>query len=201
MLELWFIRHGETDWNRLRRWQGQSDTALNDTGFSQARALRPVLSAVAFDAVWSSDLARARQTIETALPRVEARLDTRLREMHFGAWEGRTWAELAPEEQARVKLWQEDPKMFGAPGGETWGDVVARVVDWATTLPREGRVAVTAHGGTIRAFMHGVAGMREKKEESFVVANASVSRVTVKSGGVELLSFNDVSHLPVDLPQ
>ena len=94
MTTLLLVRHGETDWNRDGRWQGQSDTPLNELGRRQARELAEQLDGV--DVVYSSDLARARETAEILAERagVEVRLDPRLRERGFGAWEGLTLAEI-----------------------------------------------------------------------------------------------------------
>ena len=97
MPELLLVRHGETDWNRDHRVQGQTDTPLNATGLAQAHALASSLSCVPLDAVYSSDLARARMTAETVaephgLP-VEVEVD--LREKDFGTWEGLTDVEIS----------------------------------------------------------------------------------------------------------
>ena len=104
MTTLIFVRHGETDWNAQHRWQGHSDTALNDVGREQARRLAERARAV--DALYSSDLARARETAEIIAERLglEMRLDPRLRERGFGSWEGMTTEEIEssfPDEQAR----------------------------------------------------------------------------------------------------
>src|SRR4030067_2492051 len=84
------IRHGETDWNVDGRWQGQADVPLNARGIAQAEETAQSLSNVKFAAIYSSDLARARQTAE-ALSRIvglPVQTDARLREIHQGAWQG-----------------------------------------------------------------------------------------------------------------
>jgi hypothetical protein len=88
--ELWWIRHGETDWNLALRIQGSSDVQLNETGVSQARALARGLKDVAFVAVYASDLARAHRTASLTSSGAEVRADLRLREPSYGmldAWE------------------------------------------------------------------------------------------------------------------
>src|SRR5262249_14102802 len=101
---LYFVRHGETDWNRTQRYQGQRDIPLNDTGRSQASPSGGVLAevrgtaAAALDYV-ASPLVRARETMEIvrrqlALAPPAYRTDDRLREIHYGHWEGQPWTEL-----------------------------------------------------------------------------------------------------------
>ncbi|GAB4543428.1 MAG: hypothetical protein Fur002_15400 [Anaerolineales bacterium] len=92
MTELWLIRHGQTDWNLLGKWQGQAPDAppLNEMGIAQALAVRGQLPEGKFSAIYSSDLLRAKQTAELiAAPLgLTVILDSRLREINLGAWEG-----------------------------------------------------------------------------------------------------------------
>ena len=92
MTTLLLARHGETDWNREFRIQGSSDIELNELGRKQAHALAQELEHVELDAIYSSDLSRARATAEAvaASHGLEVRLDPRLRERSFGSWEGLT---------------------------------------------------------------------------------------------------------------
>jgi len=95
-MTLLLARHGETDWNRERRWQGHSDTPLNDAGREQARALALELADERLDALYSSDLARSAETAEIvggALG-LAVRLDRRLREVDVGEWSGLTRGEV-----------------------------------------------------------------------------------------------------------
>src|SRR5437762_5332003 len=95
MTTLLLVRHGETDWNRDGRWQGGSDTSLNDVGREQARALADQLDGD-IAAVYSSDLARARETAEIVAAKLDlaVQIDPRLRERGFGSWEGLTMTEI-----------------------------------------------------------------------------------------------------------
>src|SRR5215470_18336544 len=103
-LKLYFVRHGETDWNRDQRYQGQRDIPLNPTGRSQAIANGRMLAGVLGDKAGTFDyiaspLTRARETMELmrrelGLPQCDYRTDDRLREIHFGHWEGELWHQL-----------------------------------------------------------------------------------------------------------
>ena len=161
---LYYIRHGETDWNAEGRLQGTLDIPLNELGRRQAVSAGTILAGLlardGHDAASlpfvASPLGRARMTMELVrgqlqLPPADYALDDRLREIGYGTWEGRTLAECEaqdPELFARRLL---DKWTVGAPGGETYLDVQERVQAWYDEL-RTDTVAV-AHGGTARALM------------------------------------------------
>lgn len=154
--EIWLIRHAESAWNALGRWQGQADPSLSPRGREQAEELATRLAADRFDALVTSDLARARETAD-ALARATGlvpRLDPRLRERDLGAWAGLTHAEIRarwPAEYARV---QERDLAIRPGGGESLRDVAQRSRAFFRDLagePPVARVAVVAHGGVIRA--------------------------------------------------
>src|SRR6266516_6109962 len=107
MTTLLLVRHGETDWNRDSRWQGGSDTRLNDLGREQGRTLAEQLDGD-IDVVYSSDLARARETAEIVAAKLglEVRLDPRLRERGFGSWEGLTTTEIEERDADALARWR-----------------------------------------------------------------------------------------------
>jgi broad specificity phosphatase PhoE len=156
---IYFIRHGETDWNRDRRYQGQMDIPLNATGRGQAarngRVLAATLGARAagLDYV-ASPLERARETMQIVrvgldLPPDAYRTDDRLKEVHYGHWEGQLQDELRtrdPEGFAARDLnaWGLVPR-----GGESYEVMSRRVAGWLTEVTRD--TVVVAHGGTMRA--------------------------------------------------
>jgi alpha-ribazole phosphatase len=151
MAELWLARHGQTDWNLEKRYQGQTDIGLNDTGHGQARELAQVLEGKQFDAIYSSDLKRARQTAELVSLHMGVKLflDPRLREASFGRWEGETYHEI---KSRYPELWEQrkhDPTSFVAPGGETLPQIAVRMSEAATAISEafpKGRVLVVSHG-------------------------------------------------------
>ena len=164
MPTIYFIRHGQTEWNAEGRLQGTVDVPLNDLGRSQAAHAAHVLADLfardrrdmASLSFVASPLGRARTTMELIrgkldLPVHDYGLDDRLREIGYGRWEGATLAEMEasdPEFFARRQLekWTVSP-----PGGETYASVQSRMTDWYDGL-RVDTVAV-AHGGTARALM------------------------------------------------
>jgi probable phosphoglycerate mutase len=146
-------RHGETDWNAVGRWQGHADPPLNDVGRAQAATLAAQLATTRFDAAYSSDLQRARETAAIVADRLGLDVTERadLREIDVGSWSGLTRAEVAarfPEGYAR---W-----LGGTIGhdGETSEQLTERVVGALLRVAAAhpgGTVLVVTHGGAIRA--------------------------------------------------
>ena len=165
-------RHGETDWNRELRIQGSSDIDLNELGREQAEALADELADVEVDAIYASDLSRARATAEAVAARKQlpVRLDARLRERSFGTWEGLT---------------REDIEERFAPGdrpdGETDEEVRARVLsaiqDISAAHPGE-QVLVVSHGGALNALWHHALGERIERW-----GNCAVYKLAVRDNG------------------
>src|SRR5947199_5451380 len=161
---LYFARHGETDWNRERRLQGQHDIPLNALGRVQASRCGEVLRALLerdgrpaaqYDYV-SSPLGRARETMELmreamALDPQAYRTDARLMEMSFGRWEGFTYAELQTREAEALIERDRDKWGFVLPGGESYAQLEARVQVWYGGIERE--TVASAHGGVCRALI------------------------------------------------
>ena len=151
MTKLCLVRHGQTDWNLEGRYQGQSDVPLNENGRFQARTLAQKLQHHPFAAIYTSDLERARETAEiiAASLHLPVTIDARLREINQGEWEG----QLVDIIKARyADLWEQrkvDPASVRPPGGETVGEVAARVqaaLDDIARIHPSASVLVASHG-------------------------------------------------------
>src|SRR5919109_2911778 len=186
MTTLLLVRHGETDWNRDGRWQGHSDRPLNELGQRQASELAESLDGV--DVIYSSDLVRARETAEIlgAQLGVEVRLDRRLRERSFGAWEGMTMDEIEQRFREALDRWRTG-EGFGADDAEPFEEFGARVRSFVEDVlgrhPQE-TVLVVGHGGSIRvvhAFACGLDYVRDHRSIP-AVANCAVARYEVRDG-------------------
>ncbi|RFB80111.1 histidine phosphatase family protein [Methylovirgula sp. 4M-Z18] len=156
-----FMRHGETDWNREGRLQGQRDVPLNARGRDQARGVGADLRQLVGDGrqvdFIASPLERTRETMELArhsagfLPADTYAMDDRLKEISFGDWEGTTWDELAARDPARVRERKRDKWGYVPPGGESYAMLAERVRPWLESL--SGDTVTVAHGGVARALM------------------------------------------------
>ena len=162
MTTLLLVRHGETDWNSERRWQGHADRPLNERGREQARVLGAELAGRRIDAIYSSDLLRARETAEivAAELRLELRVDPGLREVDVGSWSGLAHGEIEASDPDGFRRWQEGGK--GWEHGESYEEmgerVVATVLEIAAAHPDE-TLVVVSHGGSIRACRAAAAGL------------------------------------------
>ena len=161
---IYYIRHGETEWNAEGRLQGVQDVPLNDLGRRQAADAGRILadlfardgrdkSSLSFVA---SPLIRARATMELVrdslqLPRDGYTLDDRLREIGYGQWEGSTLPEMQLRDPDLYARRQTEKWSVSPPGGESYIEVQARMQDWYASVTAD-TVAV-AHGGTARALV------------------------------------------------
>ena len=179
------VRHGETDWNRERRFQGHADRSLNDAGREQARALAVLLSDELFAAIYTSPLRRASETADIVgrhLGLEPGGLEG-LREIDVGGWEGLTIDEIRERfpEASRVD-WRS-----GWEGGETYDELAARVipalVDVAGRHPGESVLGIT-HAGPIRAALAAAEGISHEESRARIgpLENCATFRFEIRDG-------------------
>jgi broad specificity phosphatase PhoE len=187
MTTIYLARHGESDWNVERRWQGHADRPLTEKGRRQAEGLAERLSEVHLDAVYTSDLRRAWETAEAvARPRGlrVVRLHE-LREVDVGSWGGLTREECESRFPAEFKRWREGGA--GWEDGESYEDMSFRILDAVRTIAAEhpeGAVLVVSHGGPIRAVHAQALGVdiATHRRTGPVEPNARLSAVSVENG-------------------
>ena len=169
-----FLRHGETDWNAIGRLQGHADIGLNAKGEAQSEEAGRIIGRIlgrdrarldAFDYV-SSPLVRSRRTMELArgalgLDPFTYRLDSRLMELSFGAWEGMTWPQVQAHSPEMAAAREADKWALQPPGGESYAMLADRLRPWLETIQQD-TIAV-AHGGVARCLMHLVGGAPKER--------------------------------------
>jgi broad specificity phosphatase PhoE len=154
MTRLCLIRHGITDWNFEGKYQGQSNVPLNDAGRIEVNELAKQLKKLTFSAIYSSDLQRAFETAEIIAKHLDLpiRIDSRLREINLGEWEGRNVNEI---QSNYANLWiqrHQDPINARPPGGETLAEVAARVytaIDEIASQTLDKSCIICSHGITL----------------------------------------------------
>ena len=184
-----FWRHGRTEWNLARRFQGQTDIPLDDVGIEQARVAARLLTGLSPTAIITSDLTRAIQTAEALaeLTGLVPSVDPRLRETDAGIWEGLVWTDLDSAYGDDLRRWAWDPHL-PAGGGETRVEVAARVTEAVRAavdeLPDESTLVVVTHGGAARAGIGQMLGLPELTWEALgVLSNCAWTVLAEKPEG------------------
>jgi broad specificity phosphatase PhoE len=182
MTMLLLARHGQTDWNLERRWQGHADPPLNETGRAESRALAASLAGRGLERVYSSDLARARETAELVASalELELRLDPRLREVDVGEWSGLTSAEVEARFPDGYRRRYEG--QTGWEQGELFEAMAARVEAAVLSIAAtdtDSRLLVVTHGGPLRALWTAAGGQRPAWVNA---GNCDLDEVVVERG-------------------
>ena len=184
---LYIIRHGQTDWNVEQRLQGQAEVDINAVGLQQVRRNAKLLAQVIedpseFDFV-SSPLRRARETMEhvrreLGLQADGYRTDDRLMELHFGDWQGFTYAELEAGEPGSTIGRHENKWEFVPPGrdAESYARLASRVSEWLAEIDRP--TICSTHGGVIRTLFHLIGGISTDEAANIPVPQDQILRVS-----------------------
>ena len=182
-MSIFLARHGETDWNRIGRWQGKTDIPLSEVGRAQARTLAERLRDRSVTQIFTSDLSRASETagiVAAALGVTEISFDPRLQERGFGCFEGLTREECADRHAEDWARYLADRRTTPT-GAELKELVVARMLAALTAVAESaagsGHVLVVSHGAAIRTFLHTVTGV-----EPAPLANTALFLVNYEDG-------------------
>lgn len=200
--EIIFVRHGQSEGNIRHLFYGHTDGSLTALGLRQAELVADYLAGTKIDAVYSSDLLRARQTAAPTLLAhgLTLRPTRALREIYAGEWENRAFEELRtrfPESYGDV--WLHNIGLAAPDGGESVAALEARVIDFVreTASQSDGKtLAFFTHATPIRAFFNRAYGrtLAEMKDLPWAT-NASVSRVRYENGGFTVLSYSEDGYL------
>ncbi len=203
MTEFIVVRHGETDWNLRKCFQGQIDIPLNERGLAQARLLARQLQSegLRIDAAISSDLGRARQTAAPVCELLGLPLDSDAawREQAFGVLEGQSVDTLRSTHPELHAQWQRHDPDYALPGGaESRRQFSARVLGAAAALARQHggrRVLVLTHGGVLDMLWRAAQGQPLSGPRTCSIPNAGINRLRWSAEGPVLLSWGEDQHL------
>ncbi|EHR69122.1 fructose-2,6-bisphosphatase [Burkholderiales bacterium JOSHI_001] len=201
MTDLVVIRHGETDWNRQLRFQGQIDVPLNAAGEEQAQRLARRLAREKFDAVLASDLQRAHRTAELAAAKWKLPIQTSplWREQAFGILEGLDGPSIRAKLPDLWAAWRRHEADYALPdGGESVRSFHARVNQAlaATVKAFPGqRVAVFSHGGVLDMLWRTAHELPLDGERECPIPNTGINELRWKDGLLTVLRWADDEHL------
>ena len=200
MTDFIFIRHGETDWNRQQRFQGQIDIALNELGHTQAQRLGERLAREPTDHLISSDLQRAQQTAAplAAAWQTAPTLMPGLREQCFGVLEGLDVPTIKARHPDLWTQWLEHRADFALPGGESLRQFHTRVVDAVKALADAHpgrRVTVVTHGGVLDMLWRTAHGLPLDGLRRCDIPNTGLNHLRWRQGTLDIVRWADASHL------
>jgi probable phosphoglycerate mutase len=208
-LRVLLVRHGETEWNRQKKFQGQIDVPLNENGRAQSEKAAEFLADVPIDRAVSSPMARPKETAEIILkrhPGVPLDLDENLLEIGHGKWEGKLEEEIAQEYAQVLEDWKRSPQTVQMPDGENLQQVWQRAIAaWdamlASTPLQENKVTtvmVAAHDAINKAILCYLVGWEPDQFWTFKQGNGSVTVIDYPNGPagrVVINSLNITSHI------
>lgn len=200
MTELVVIRHGETNLNRVGSFQGQIDVELNEYGLNQAEQLARRMADEHFDAVYTSDLIRTRQTAQPLATRLSLPINPvlGLREQHFGELEGKPLSWVKEQHPELWETWLLFRADFAVPGGESVRRFSARVLATVFGLAQKHqgeRLLVVAHGGVLDMLYRHAKGFSLDGPRVCAIPNTGVNRLVVEQEIIRIQVWGDDTHL------
>ena len=198
--KLILIRHGQTVWNKLGRYQGQADVELSDAGKKQAELLGENFPYDNVAAVYSSNLKRAVETAQAVADKFNLSVNPcqEFREINFGEWEGLTYEEIHGKWPKEHEMLFKSPDKLVCPGGEGFKDVQERAVERMQEIIRENdgkQVVIAAHGGVIRTMLCHALGLSLQNMWHIKQDNTAINVVSAYNEGMVVELLNSTQHL------
>jgi len=200
MLNLYLVRHGQTEWNLDKRFQGSLDSPLTELGKEKARSLGDVLRRIKWDAIYASPLCRAHHTAEIIRGNGQQLIILKddLKEMCFGDWEGRQYEEVGKKEPHRMEAFLQTPDTYRSTTGEDYYEVEKRALCVLKEIVEKypaGDVLIVSHSIVVKLIMlhleqRDIATLWHPPE----IYPASLCQVTISEGQSEIFLYGDTSH-------
>ena len=202
---LLFVRHGQTAQSKSDAFCGVLEVPLTAVGGQQSRKVAERLSRETVAALYCSPQGRARETAEPIAAALDVPIQIRepLHEMDFGKWEGRVQADVAVEFPREMAAWERGSWAVQPPGGETQQAVLARVVPCIVELSNAHAgqtIVIVSHRTTLRLLIGHLLNLSLLNSRALHVNPASISKLLITDDQVQLLYFNDTSHLFLSNP-
>lgn len=200
MKKIYLIRHGESQWNVIRKIQGQKDISLTDKGVEQAKLIGDRLTKEKIDKIYSSDLERAYNTAKiignkigiNPIPKED------FREINFGVWEGLSNDKMMAEYYDEVYLWRKEPEKLKIEGGETLQEVQIRAMKCLEKIvdtSNDESILIVSHGVTLKTIILGLLDMDLMYFKNLTINNVGLTIVEFREYNKVLRVLNDTSHV------
>ncbi|MDP9310674.1 MAG: histidine phosphatase family protein [Chloroflexota bacterium] len=201
-MRLILVRHGESEWNRIGRYQGQADAPLSELGLRQADALGKRLAAEKLDAIYSSPLQRARRTADAIAgyhPALTIEEDSRLLEIDHGDWQGLFATEVRERYGEALEEWRSFPTRCQMPNGESFSNILRRTLNFREQVcgayGPHATVVVSTHDVVVKILIADALGMHMDRINRLWITNASISVVEYTDNLPFLVSLSEACHL------
>lgn len=200
MKRLYLVRHGESEWNILKKIQGQRDTLLTKKGIKQAEKIANRLSNEKIDNIYSSDLKRAFKTAEVIGNKLKLKVnsDKNFREINFGSWEGITKKDLIERHYEKHLLWMKEPHKLKLEDAETLSDLQKRTMEGINRISElnpNKNILVVSHSAAIKTIIIELLEMDISYFSKMSLDNVSLSIIEFRDYNNVLKLFNDTCHL------
>lgn len=185
-MQLYFVRHGQTVWNAIRRMQGQWNSDLNELGRAQAEVNGKFLKQIGIEYLVASPLDRTRQTADIISDhlKIDYDVDDRIKEWDCGVWSGEMWNELHEKWPSEFAAWQSDQFFYRGPGAENYPDMIERSTPFLNMVLAMGfsKVAVVSHGMIGRAMIGTLLSLSPEEMLAFGQTNDTVIQLSRETG-------------------
>ena len=197
---LYAVRHGETEWNALGRYQGYLNSDLTERGIRQAEALATGLEGRGIGAIYSSDLKRAAATAQHAanILGLEVEIDSRLRERNLGILQGNTRKEFAATHPEVFDKYRNGGPDYAVPGGESERQFYDRVVGATQDILTRhcgATILIVCHSGVIRSLFHHATQLSLSTPRHFSLINCAINSFTITDNNWTLQTWGNIDHL------
>jgi probable phosphoglycerate mutase len=200
-MRLIIVRHGESEWNRIHRYQGQLDAPLSDLGLRQAQALAARLKGESIQHIYTSPLLRAANTAEAIAanhPGVPFTRSDALLEIHHGEWQGKYAEEVVAQYSVGLAEWRAHPTRSQMPGGESFTNILKRSLDFLEQIIAEHAgqtILLSTHDVVVKILVADALGMNMDRINRIWVTNASISVIEYGDDLPYLVSLSEACHL------
>lgn len=200
MTKIYFVRHGESEWNIINKVQGQKNSLLTDNGKEQAEKLANRLKNHNIDIIYSSDLTRAYETAVTIgnKKNMEPIVNKNLQEMNFGIWEGMLFSDIKSKYKEDYLKWVKSPELLEIPEGENIQDLEKRVgkeIKQIIEKHKGQNILIVSHGTALKTMILSLLGISLDNYKNLAMGNVSLSILEVRDYNNVLISYNDTVHL------
>lgn len=198
--KIYLIRHGQSEWNKLYKIQGQKDTKLTDIGKQQAMNLGDRLIKENIDIIYSSDLERAYITANIISKMINKPVvpNVSIREIGFGPWEGLSLAEIKKRFNKEYSIWLNEPHKLNLEGAENLQILKDRAMKFVNQVINENKgknIAIVSHSATLKIIILGLLGIDISFYKNITLSNVSLSIVECRDYNNVLTLLNDTSHI------